>query len=46
MLDDRWSGMVWPAGKDATSDPDTGVDQETLKAIGRASVKVPDEFVC
>ena len=45
MLKDQWSNMVWPASEEAISDPDTGVERETLKLIGRASVKVPDEFV-
>jgi probable 2-oxoglutarate dehydrogenase E1 component DHKTD1 len=45
MLQDQWSGMVWPASEEARSDPDTGVERETLKAIGRASVTVPDGFV-
>jgi hypothetical protein len=45
MLKDQWSNMVWPASEEAISDPDTGVERETLKLIGRASVKVPEEFV-
>jgi len=45
-FEDQWGGMVWPASVDAIWDPDTGVDRETLKTIARASVKVPDEFVC
>jgi 2-oxoglutarate dehydrogenase complex dehydrogenase (E1) component-like enzyme len=46
MLKDQWSGMVWPASEEAIWDPDTGVEGKTLKTIGRASVKVPDKFVC
>lgn len=46
MLEDQWSGMVWPASKEADSNPDTGVDNKTLEHIGRASVAVPDGFVC
>jgi hypothetical protein len=45
MLRDQWSEMVWPANEDAVRDPDTGVDNAILKAVGRASVAVPDEFV-
>lgn len=45
MLRDQWSGMVWPASEEACSDPDTGVKRETLGAVGRASVTVPDGFV-
>ena len=46
MLEDQWSGMVWPASKEADSNPDTGVDNKTLEHIGKASVAVPDGFVC
>jgi probable 2-oxoglutarate dehydrogenase E1 component DHKTD1 len=45
MLKEQWGSMVWPASEEAISDPDTGVERETLKVIGRASVKVPDEVV-
>ncbi|KAF8069209.1 dehydrogenase E1 and transketolase domain-containing protein 1 [Lyophyllum atratum] len=44
MLEDQWKGIVWPASKEAEFDPETGVDQETLVKIGRASVAVPDGF--
>ncbi|KAG6816029.1 hypothetical protein H0H87_009275 [Tephrocybe sp. NHM501043] len=45
MLQAQWSGMVWPGSEDAIYDPQTGVQEETLKAVGRASVAVPDNFV-
>lgn len=45
MLEKQWSGMVWPASAEAVHDPMTGVDENTLKLIGRASVKVPEDFV-
>lgn len=45
MLEDQWSGMVWPASKEANNDPDTGVDKKVLQDIGKASVTVPDGFV-
>ncbi|KAF5378752.1 hypothetical protein D9615_006975 [Tricholomella constricta] len=37
-------GIVWPASKEAEFDPVTGVDQETLTKVGKASVAVPDGF--
>ncbi|KAJ6475095.1 thiamine diphosphate-binding protein [Mycena vitilis] len=44
MLEKQWKGMVWPASSSADRNPETGVDQEQLKDIGRASVKIPDGF--
>ncbi|KAF8066054.1 Transketolase, pyrimidine binding domain-containing protein [Lyophyllum atratum] len=44
MLEDQWKGIVWPKSKEAEFDPETGVDQETLVKVGRASVAVPDGF--
>jgi probable 2-oxoglutarate dehydrogenase E1 component DHKTD1 len=45
MLQDQWSGMVWPASEAAERDPPTGVKAEILEKVGRASVAVPDGFV-
>ncbi|KAJ6585129.1 dehydrogenase E1 and transketolase domain-containing protein 1 [Mycena capillaripes] len=44
MLEKQWKGMVWPASASAVRNPETGVDQDQLKDIGRASVKIPDGF--
>ncbi|KAJ6559045.1 Transketolase, pyrimidine binding domain-containing protein [Mycena vulgaris] len=44
MLEKQWSGMVWPASSAAESHPATGVEQEQLKDVGRASVIIPDGF--
>ncbi|KAF5378852.1 hypothetical protein D9615_006945 [Tricholomella constricta] len=44
MLEGQWKGIVWPASKEAEFDPVTGVDQETLTKVGKASVAVPDGF--
>ncbi|KZS96382.1 dehydrogenase E1 and transketolase domain-containing protein 1 [Sistotremastrum niveocremeum HHB9708] len=44
MLQDRWSSMVWPASKEADHAPDTGVDVEVLRGVGKASVHVPADF--
>ncbi|EPQ50911.1 2-oxoglutarate dehydrogenase, E1 component [Gloeophyllum trabeum ATCC 11539] len=40
----RWKDTVWPAGESALWDPETGLDAHSLKAIGRASVTVPEGF--
>ena len=45
MLQDQWSGMVWPASPEAVRDPQTGVAREVLEQVGRASVTVPNGFV-
>ena len=39
---DDWSAMTWPATADIS--PDTGVDAETLRTVGQASVAVPNAF--
>ncbi|KAF7346487.1 2-oxoglutarate dehydrogenase E1 component mitochondrial [Mycena sanguinolenta] len=44
MLEKQWKGMVWPASSSANRNPETGVKQERLKEIGRASVKIPEGF--
>ena len=45
MLQDQWSGMVWPASPEAVRNPQTGVAREVLEQVGRASVTVPNGFV-
>ncbi|KAF8997053.1 dehydrogenase E1 and transketolase domain-containing protein 1 [Cyathus striatus] len=40
----QWSEIVWPASEEANHNPITGVQGETLKDIGKASVTVPDGF--
>jgi hypothetical protein len=45
MCQGQWLGMVWPASVDAVWDPDTGVDEGTLRKVGEASVGVPNDFV-
>ncbi|KAK7048480.1 2-oxoglutarate dehydrogenase E1 component mitochondrial [Favolaschia claudopus] len=44
MLEKQWKGMVWPASPSAERTPETGVAQEQLKNIGRASVEIPEGF--
>ncbi|KDR79783.1 hypothetical protein GALMADRAFT_241860 [Galerina marginata CBS 339.88] len=44
MLQDQWSGIVWPASDAAVHDPATGVDRAVLDRVGRASVAVPEGF--
>jgi len=40
-----WSSITWPTSSSALPDPDTGVDLDTLRELGKASVKVPEGFV-
>lgn len=43
---DQWRAMVWPASGKARRDPDTGVPEEILRNVGKASVTVsPEGFV-
>lgn len=43
-LHGQWTGIVWPASPAADHAPATGVDTGALKAIGAASVAVPEGF--
>jgi probable 2-oxoglutarate dehydrogenase E1 component DHKTD1 len=45
MLDAQWSNCVWPASKESQRHPETGVEIETLKKVGHASVNTPAGFV-
>ncbi|CDO71005.1 hypothetical protein BN946_scf184844.g9 [Trametes cinnabarina] len=45
VMQGQWKGIVWPASKRAVWDPDTGVERDTLRRVGRASVTVPEGFV-
>jgi probable 2-oxoglutarate dehydrogenase E1 component DHKTD1 len=45
MLREQWCGMVWPASGEASRNPDTGVEIDVLRRVGRASVTVPEGFV-
>jgi len=43
---DQWRTMVWPGSEKAKKNPDTGVSEETLKNVGKASVTTsPEGFV-
>ncbi|CAL1698812.1 unnamed protein product [Somion occarium] len=44
MLEKQWNGIVWPATPEAVRNPDTGVDIQTLKDIGKASIYFPESF--
>jgi hypothetical protein len=46
MLQEQWKGFVWPCSAEANRNPETGVDIETLKDVGKTSVKLPEGFVC
>ena len=42
---DQWSSMVWPSSGKAKS-PDTGVPEQILRDVGKASVTIsPEGFV-
>ena len=43
QMRDGWSSMTWPA--EPVVSPDTGVEVETLRAVGHASVAIPAGFV-
>ena len=45
MLKGKWSEMVWPASVEAEHKPETGVEEEKLRGIAKASVDVPSDFV-
>ena len=40
---DQWRAMVWPASEMAEKDPDTGVSEDTLRDVGKASVTISSE---
>jgi len=41
LLKSQWTGMVWPASKEAQHDPETGVSEDVLAKVGKASVTLP-----
>lgn len=45
MLEEQWSGMVWPVSAEANPSPKTGVDRQLLEKVGKASVTLPEGFV-
>jgi len=45
MLGGKWKDLVWPVGARAAHDPETGVNEDTLKQMARASVTLPETFV-
>jgi hypothetical protein len=45
VLKDQWAGIVWPTSPNALHDPETGVDLDILKEVGKSSVAVTDDFV-
>jgi len=40
---DQWRTMVWPASEKAKKNPDTGVSEEILRDVGKASVTISSE---
>jgi 2-oxoglutarate dehydrogenase complex dehydrogenase (E1) component-like enzyme len=45
MLEGQWASCVWPASPEAHYVPETGVNIDTLKQVGHASVETPSGFV-
>lgn len=40
---EQWSTMVWPVSDKAEKNPDTGISEEVLKNVGKASVTISSE---
>ena len=40
---DQWHAMVWPASGEAKKNPNTGVSEEILRDVGKASVTISSE---
>ena len=40
---DQWRAIVWPASEKAKRNPDTGVSEEILRDVGKASVTISSE---
>ncbi len=45
ILQERWAGITWPTSDKADHSPATGVDNDTLIRVGKASIAAPDGFV-
>lgn len=43
VSNDQWRAMVWPASREARKNPDTGVSEEILRDVGKASVTISSE---
>lgn len=46
MLQKQWSGIVWPTSDQAEKHPETSIDADTLRKVGKASVSYGEGFVC
>jgi len=44
ILQEHWSGITWPTNDEADHNPATGVDNDTLISVGKASIAAPDGF--
>src|SRR5882762_8644037 len=40
---DQWQAIVWPASGKAKKSPDTGVPEQILRDVGKASVTISSE---
>lgn len=45
MLEGKWAKFVWPNSGMAEHNPATGVSQEKLRQVAKASVSLPEDFV-
>ena len=45
ILQEHWAGITWPTNDEADHNPATGVDNDTLIRVGKASIAAPDGFV-
>ncbi|MFK7899615.1 MAG: 2-oxoglutarate dehydrogenase E1 component [Cyclobacteriaceae bacterium] len=44
VMESEWSSMTWATEKDFEKSPATGVSEATIKKVGDALVKLPEEF--
>ena len=45
ILQEHWAGITWPTNDEADHNPVTGVNENTLIRVGKASIAAPDGFV-
>lgn len=45
VLEGQWKGITWPGSAAAEHTPKTGVSEDILRQVGKASVEIPNGFV-
>lgn len=45
ILEGQWKGITWPGSTAAEHAPKTGVSEDILRQVGKASVEIPNDFV-